>query len=212
MRNKLISAVVALCMLLLLLPGCTADNSLTIYPVVSAQSAQSGDEVTVEVYIDNCERLCSAQFYLTYDALAFELKDYAETEVPKLLSAIGEATDTVGNAHIQFSCITQDTVDLSKTLLMTARFVVKDSAPDGDAFFGIAMDLFEQGIDDTGVDTIVITDTVKEGGATVAVTGTGAAAPPTDAATAPATQAPTLEELALPTLELPVVSDSESAS
>ncbi|MBR6779954.1 MAG: hypothetical protein IKM24_02945 [Clostridia bacterium] len=154
-----------------LLAGCSkTGDAVTVYPVLSVDSAKAGDTVQVDVYIDQADLFCSTDFYLSYEAAYVTLVDaYAET-VDDLISEVISAADEAGNAYVKYAGLTLTTLDLDKTLLMRATFTVNADAPAGEPYFGIAMGEYCKGDDPQGNTFTNIVSEVVEGGAKLTVT------------------------------------------
>lgn len=173
MKKKIFAGALALVMLCctLFMGGCGKSDggAVSIYPVLSAESAKPGDTVTVEVYIDNAEWFCSTDFYLSYDAQYVTCVNSSAASVQDLMSELTNGSDAAGNAYIKFTGLTLTTIDMNNCKLLTAEFIVNDNAPAGEPFFGIAVDEYYKGNDKQGNETTNIVSDVTEGGVKLAV-------------------------------------------
>ncbi len=169
MKKRIISLLLICIFALLCFAGCGAGEA-TIYPKLSAETAKAGDTVTVEVYADNCKRLCATDMYLSFDPSFVELVSYEEQTVEDLYSVLGDKEDDVGNPYLMYSCYTLETIDLKDCLLFSATFTVKADAPVGESYFGIAVDYFNKGDDAKGTTYTNIESEIVEGGVNLVVT------------------------------------------
>ncbi len=149
--------------------GCGSEEAVTIYPVLSAESAKPGDTVQVKVYIDNADLFCSMDFYLSYDAAYVTFAGTKAESVPDLLTELTNGADVGGNAYIKYTGLTLETLNLDECLLFTANFTVREDAPAGEPFFGIAVGEYCKGDDASGVTYTNIISDVVEGGVKLAV-------------------------------------------
>ncbi|MBR3955012.1 MAG: hypothetical protein IKJ63_06050 [Clostridia bacterium] len=149
--------------------GCGSGEAVTIRPVLSAESAKPGDTVQVDVYIDNAELFCSMDFYLSYDAEYVTFAGSKTATVTDLLSELTGGTDAGGNAFIKYTGLTLETLNLDECLLFTATFTVREDAPAGEPFFGIAVGEYCKGDDAGGTTYTNIISDVVEGGANLTV-------------------------------------------
>lgn len=173
MKKKIFSVVLVFAMLFctLLAGGCgDGGEPVSIYPVLSAESAKPGDTVQVSVYIDNAKRFCSTDFYLSYDANYVTFVNNTAESVPDLMFELTNGADSAGNAYVKFTGLTLKTLDMTDCKLFTAEFKVRDDAPAGEPFFGIAVGEYYKGEDANGDKTTNIVSDVTEGGAKLAVT------------------------------------------
>ncbi len=153
-----------------LLAGCSKEgDAVTVYPVLSVDSAKAGDTVEVKVYIDNADLFCSMDCYLSYDAAYLTLTDMQTETVANLISEVVSGADEAGNAYIKFAGLTLTTLNLNETHLMTATFTVRADAPEGEPYFGIAMGEYCKGDDPQGNSFTNIVSEVVEGGVKLAV-------------------------------------------
>lgn len=169
MKKRILSLCLICLFSVLCLVGC-GGGELSVYPVLSTQTAKAGDSVTVSVYIDDCKRLCATDLYLSYDPAFVTLDTCKENDVEDLYAVLGAKTDEVGNPYLAYSCYALETVNLDKTLLFTATFTVNEQAAAGDSYFGIAVDYFNRGDDAKGTTFTNIESEVIEGGVHLSVT------------------------------------------
>ena len=170
--KKRIFACMLVCVIALtgLFAGCSKEaDEVTVYPVLSVDSAKAGDTIEVKVYVDNADLFCSMDFYLSYDAAYFTLTDMYTETVSDLISEVVTGGDEAGNAYIKFAGLTLKTLDLDETHLMTATFTVRADAPAGEPYFGIAMGEYCKGNDPEGNSFTNIVSEVVEGGTKLTV-------------------------------------------
>ena len=166
--KKTLAAILAFVVLIsFAFTGCGSDGDVSVYPVLSAESAKPGDTVQVEVYIDNGNLFCSMDFYLSYDKNYVTFVGMEAASVPDLLSEASNGADAGGNEYIKFTGLTLKTLNLDGCLLLTATFKVRDDAPAGEPFFGIALGEYCKGDNASGDTYKNIVSDVIEGGLTV---------------------------------------------
>ncbi len=151
--------------------GCgSSSGTVTIRPVLSAESAKPGDTVQVQVYIDDADLFCSMDFYLSYDAQYVTFAGTKAEVVPDLMNELTNGSDAAGNAYIKYTGLTLKTLNLDECLLFTATFTVREDAPAGEPFFGIAVGEYCKGDDASGDTYKNIVSDVVEGGVKLTVT------------------------------------------
>lgn len=149
--------------------GCGEKGDVTIRPVLLTESAKPGDTVQVEVYIDNAELFCSMDFYLSYDAEYVTFSGTTADSVTDLMNELTNGTDAAGNAFIKYTGLTLNTLNLHECRLFTATFTVREDAPAGEPFFGIAVGEYCKGDDASGTTYTNIVSDVVEGGVKLSV-------------------------------------------
>ena len=169
MKTKLI-ALVLVCVLVLPLALCGCSGSqVSVYPVLSATSAKAGDTVTVQVLIEDCERLCSSDLYLTYDRNYVTPVNGEEAVIADLYTVLSNDVDAAGNGFFKYSFYTATTIDLDDVVLFTVQVTVNADAPAGEAAFRIAIDEFNKGNDAQGNTYTDIKSEVSDGYAVLTV-------------------------------------------
>ena len=150
--------------------GCSSDSgTVSIYPVLSATTAKPGDTVQVDVYIDDAKYFCSMDFYLSYDAEYVTFAGSSAATVDDLMADLTNGVDAGGNAYIKYTGLTLKTLNMDECLLFTATFTVREDAPAGEPFFGIAVGEYCKGKDASGNEYTNIVSEVVEGGQKLAV-------------------------------------------
>ena len=172
MKRKITLALVLIVALMATAFSACSGNeeSTTVYPVLSVSEAKPGDTVVVQVCIDNAERFCSMDYYLSYDASAVTLVSCYTESVTDLTSECSSGADDAGNAYLKYTGFTMRTLDLHNCALMTAEFTVNADAAAGEAFFGVAMSDYSKGKDADGNEIEEIVDAIVEGGEKLKIT------------------------------------------